>query len=339
MYPFILLFTNGSHNRCGVYTIKLEVDGELRYHFQTDEFSFSESRFIHAHTDYALREKENKRVHSLFIRPNNPLSMYKETGHSGIMSLPEKDSAEIKIEISDFEGNTSYIVLSVAGEKAEEVNSIDNTGGTHFRWYEENNFTGEGLSLRIPSAGLYENTDFNYSRVKTENELYPWIHRIHTPEVPLHKWSHIRIKTGAIPENLQEKLCLIRLGDNQRLEYAGGEYREGGFLEGRIREFGQYTIGVDSIAPLILALDTKSTQSLKGQSEIRFLIRDDLSGIASYNGYIDEEWVLFEFDAKNDLLRYVFDEERIKKGKEHRLELRVSDRKGNTGIYKKTIQW
>ena len=64
-----------------------------------------------------------------------------------------------------------------------------------------------------------------------------------------------------------------------------------------------------------------------------------MSGIKSYNGFIDNNWALFEYDQKNDLLFYTMDEERIEKNKEHELELFVIDNKGNIATYYTTFNW
>ena len=51
-----------------------------------------------------------------------------------------------------------------------------------------------------------------------------------------------------------------------------------------------------------------------------------------YTGTIDGSWVLFEYDAKRNLLVYNFDEH-LKKGRNHKLQLRVEDQKENVNIY------
>ena len=67
---------------------------------------------------------------------------------------------------------------------------------------------------------------------------------------------------------------------------------------------------------------------MAGSSQMRFRIRDNLSGIKKFAGYVDGEWVLFEYDAKNALLTHKFDG-RIGRG-QHALELVVTDNKDNT---------
>jgi hypothetical protein len=70
-----------------------------------------------------------------------------------------------------------------------------------------------------------------------------------------------------------------------------------------------------------------------------FRLRDDFSGIADYAGFIDGEWALFEFDPKNDLLRYYLDESRIQRGQNHQLTLQVRDQKNNERVITMNFTW
>ena len=79
--------------------------------------------------------------------------------------------------------------------------------------------------------------------------------------------------------------------------------------------------------------------NLTGKKEIRIRITDELSGIKSYDPSIDGNWALFEYDQKNDMLIYRFDEIRIKKGSEHNLSLKVTDNKDNSSVYKCNFIW
>jgi len=72
---------------------------------------------------------------------------------------------------------------------------------------------------------------------------------------------------------------------------------------------------------------------------IRFTLDDKLSGVASYNGYIDNQWVLFEYDPKNKLLFYTFDKERLQGGKMHELEVYAEDMTENKTMYHSTFIW
>ncbi len=70
-------------------------------------------------------------------------------------------------------------------------------------------------------------------------------------------------------------------------------------------------------------------------SKERFLkikISDNLTGIKSFNGYIDGKWILLEYDAKNDLLKFDFSDIDLI-GKKHTFTLNVIDYVGNESNY------
>ena len=66
----------------------------------------------------------------------------------------------------------------------------------------------------------------------------------------------------------------------------------------------------------------------KNRYQITWRIKDAESGIASYNAYIDNQWVLCSIDAKNRVT-YLYDPKRIAAGK-HTVRLEVKDGCGNT---------
>ena len=78
---------------------------------------------------------------------------------------------------------------------------------------------------------------------------------------------------------------------------------------------------------------------MKDQGSIRLRIKDGLSGIDSYEGFIDNNWVLFEYDPKNDLLYYIFDPDRLTSGSSHELEVYVKDKAGNPAAFHTTFNW
>ncbi|MET4081578.1 hypothetical protein ABIB40_001527 [Pedobacter sp. UYP30] len=98
------------------------------------------------------------------------------------------------------------------------------------------------------------------------------------------------------------------------------------------KTFGSFYISVDTLAPTIVPLNISQGKNMADVPKMRFKIRDNLSGIKSFNGYIDDRWVLMEFDAKTATLWYSFDD-KITKGK-HTLNLVVSDMKDNLKEYK-----
>jgi hypothetical protein len=75
------------------------------------------------------------------------------------------------------------------------------------------------------------------------------------------------------------------------------------------------------------------------ETSISIRIEDELSGIAFIEGTIDDSWVLFEYDPKNNLIFYEFDDKRLTKNKKHKLKLKVTDSKDNTSEFECSFFW
>lgn len=107
--------------------------------------------------------------------------------------------------------------------------------------------------------------------------------------------------------------------EGEKPEYLGGTWEKG-----RIRfsapVLGSYYLATDTLAPRIVPERVDSLQ-------LRFRIRDNLSGIRSWKARIGQERVILSYDAKNDLF---FSEER-KPDRPFRgeLMLEVTDNSGN----------
>jgi hypothetical protein len=98
----------------------------------------------------------------------------------------------------------------------------------------------------------------------------------------------------------------------------------------RVRSFGDYTVMLDTIPPLIRAANFSLEEDLQNLETIRFIISDDLSGIHRYRGELDGKWILMEYDQKNRLLKYTWDATRVDPRKTHRLTIQVDDQAGNS---------
>ena len=74
---------------------------------------------------------------------------------------------------------------------------------------------------------------------------------------------------------------------------------------------------------------------MRGLKYITFTIRDNLSGIAEYHGYLDGKWQLMELDGKTGILRMELPTT-LKAG-EHSFKLVVSDDRANVSEYSTTF--
>ena len=164
------------------------------------------------------------------------------------------------------------------------------------------------------------------------------LHYVHNKFTPVHKAITLSIKPGKIPAGKESKMLIVRLDDDQKKSAMNSIWSEG-YLTAEVLSFGKFYIGVDSVAPVISANGLVSGAILTGKKEIKIKITDDFSGIKSYEPSIDGKWALFEYDQKNNLLIYRFDEQRITKGTKHILSLKVTDNKDNISFYNCDFTW
>jgi hypothetical protein len=167
---------------------------------------------------------------------------------------------------------------------------------------------------------------------------YSPVYRVHNPRVPLQKPATLSIDAVALPERLRSRALLVSLNDKDARSSAGGEYADG-MVSANIMSFGRYAISVDTMPPVIRPVNIHHGAHMNGKDDIRIRIGDNLSGIATYNGYIDDRWALFEYDAKRSMLHYTFDPARLQRNTRHKLRLEVTDAKGNQTVYTAEFWW
>jgi len=332
-------YLNGASNRCGIYTLEMYVDEILSYRHVMDEFAFSETRYINAHADYQLQATSRVKAHRLHRLPNNRLRIYDKAAGNHALKVDEQRNYQVRIVATDVAGNSSELRFSLQGDT---LSKADNSKKADFvktlKFQQVNSFTNEQISLEIPANALYNDFDFSFgSTPAVSGSLTPFF-QIASPEIPVHKAYTLSVKCPPVDVSLHRKLLLVTQNDENQTESAGGEYVNGSVVAS-LRNFGSFAIGMDTIAPLISPRNGLVGGDLSGKKSISFTILDELSGIERYEAYIDNRWALFEYDPKNDLLVYSFDEERLNKGSEHELELYVTDAKGNVNLFHTTFTW
>ncbi len=104
-----------------------------------------------------------------------------------------------------------------------------------------------------------------------------------------------------------------------------------------VKNFGGFLLDQDTVAPKIKTqLSAAQLKNTKSVNSISFMITDNLSGVYKYNLFIDNKWVLGEYDAKSDIITYNFDEDTPKGPLNFKLE--ASDRVGNSSVLEYTLK-
>jgi hypothetical protein len=325
---------NDANNKNGVYSVALFIDSTVVYRHKMDEVSFAETRYINSLIDYGWYHQEHRRYQKTYIEPANMLSIYDPHPGNGIFAFTKRSLHQIKYVVEDAAGNRSVLTFMVRSNPPRLIRAVSDyvelSPYPVFSWDKENTFSTDEFRLVIPEGALYDTLGFRYAVDDTiKNGFCAPIHHVHKPTQALHSWCDMAIRASSVPEHLKEKALIVRV--DEEMIAAGGEW-DGEFLRTRIRDFGNYSIAIDSLPPSLRPNNNIPDNRIQNQKTIDFFIDDDLSGIESIKATLNGNWLLMEWDPKNKHLFYRIDE-RMKTG-ENKFYLEIEDGVGNVSVYK-----
>ncbi|MCW3785217.1 M23 family metallopeptidase [Plebeiibacterium sediminum] len=325
----MLDYMSGSWKKCGVYSLKMNVNNTTTYAWNLDRFSFNESRYINSHIDYAYKQYYGKRFQRCYRLPNNQLSIYNHIVNDGIIAM---DSIKnIQILAYDAAQNLSELNFTLLKGQSVNIALAPEENHTQILKYDiDNTIKDKSLSCFIPKLTLYDNTEFI---VKDEIINNQPIFSIGKKSIPLHK--NIRI-TAIIPDSLlayKEHLCLASINGNNKKYFAGGTVKNNTIVLDT-RNCGKYTFYTDSIKPIIKSVNYYNNKTYTRSSKLIFKISDNFSGINNFKGYFNDTWVLFEYDAKSNTLSCPLNKAPQQCNGEIALKIIVEDQCNNKQTYK-----
>ena len=322
---------NGASGLNGVYSIELELDGGLVYVSSLEKFEFENSKGINSHIDYPTYLNTRRSIQKSFVDPGNPLKIYSNLVNNGRIEFTDGKLHQLKYTVTDSRGNKSTLAFQVQADNKATINSPETETGEVFSYATPNEFSNPDVKVIFPKGTLYNDLNFIYKKLpKPATNAYSAIHQIHNKFTPLHTGFQLWIKADSTLGKYTDKAIIVNTG-----RVSQGGYFEDGYVKASPRSFGSFFIAVDTIPPSVNPVNISNEKRMTGVSKMTFKIRDNLSGIKSFNGYIDGRWVLMEFDTKTASLWHTFDNS-TSPGK-HTLELIVSDMKDNNRNYSITF--
>jgi hypothetical protein len=303
-------------------------------------FLFTESRYVNSHIDYETFIRDNIYIERMFVLPGDRLSSYKYVTDRGLVNFSDNKIHHVQIIVTDVNNNRSTLSFTIKSKSGNEdpAQTTDESNVTVMPYNRSNKFSSESISLNIPSGALYDTLYFSFKKVTVTADMYSDVFYVHNKYTPVHKAYTLSILPRSVPAGLESKMLIVQLDDENKKISTNSRWSDE-YITADLLSFGRFFVGIDTVAPYISANGFVSGANFTGRKEIRIKIKDDLSGIKSYEPLIDGKWALFEYDQKNDVLIYHFDETRITKGSKHNLTLKVTDNKDNTSVYKCDFTW
>lgn len=318
---------DGASGNNGVYAIRLELDGQMVYTSALERFAFENSKAINSHIDYPAFMTTRRTIQKSFVDPGNPLKIYSNLVNNGRILLQDTEVHQLRYLITDAKGNETVLAFQVKSDGKTSIQTPDAPAGVAMSYLQAHDFSAEGMKMKLAKGTLYNDLSFQYlAKPQPAAGAYSRVHQIHNNLVPLHTGFELWIKPDVEMGVLMDKAVIMSTAGGSQ-----GGMVDQGYIKANVRNFGSYYLAVDTVAPSISPVNIANGKSMRGIAKMSFKIRDNRSGIKSFNGFIDGQWVLMEFDTKTATLWHTFDE-RTSAGA-HAFKLVVEDMKGNARTY------
>ncbi len=311
-----------THNNNGVNYLQVFHNGKLIYDCSIEHFLFSQMRMLNNYIDYRRQKQSGIKMHKLFIDEGNTLDFYKNSKTDGWFTINDSERHEFKIVAKDVYGNKSEKTMFITGDdngmQVKDYVPYSKTA-QYCKAAMDNTFTvGDRFKLTIPKNTLYADYKLNFYKNYGEN------YTIGNDLVPIDKRIELSFKLSPEQLPLANKYVVCNVYGKS---YGG--VNKNGWLVAGVKEFSTFYITLDTIRPVIKVVQ------LNKNGYFAFKISDNLSGIADFDFYIDDAWVLLDYESKESLL-FGRVPNPLLKGK-HVIRLVVYDERKNARTYTKEI--
>lgn len=313
-----------SYNANGIYKSQLISNGTPTFGYEFDQMVFDEGRYVNAFIDYYRYKKTHQRVQKLFMKnAYNWSNIYQNVGN-GIYNVVPNFTGVQRVEVSDFSNNKTIISIPIqySNQAAAVLNPIKST--KYFvKAKVDAIFEKDNFSVSFPAGTFYDDFYLNFD---VKNNIL----HLHDDTVPAHSNFTITAVDSVSAEEEKKKMFLASF--NGKKWTFNTTKLVGNTFTCRTKTLGQFTLMKDTIAPTIKIAKSIEGKWITAQKSISLTISDNLSGVKTYNGYLNDVWVLFEYEPKLNKITHVFKDNLLLEGA-NKLKVIVTDNVGNSTIF------
>ncbi|MBO3696871.1 M23 family metallopeptidase [Roseivirga sp. E12] len=244
---------------------------------------------------------------------NNNITLYNQKG--SFIAEPTYTSDKSNVYLIDLRRFLPQSVTYNDGTK-ESLHFADRVPAANAHSY-----LSDTYSLRFSKNALFDTVyirarhfidDAQMEVFEVDQDRYPLKGSVYAEFMPLAKYDDI------------EKYHVYSIDNPRNPGFVGGKYEEDKFSF-NFSSFGKFTLLKDDVAPTIKKRSVKD-------GRISLTIRDNLSGINSFEAKLNGEWILMKYEPKRSLIW----SERLDKNKPlvGEFELKVADNAGNESFLK-----
>ena len=316
---------NGAYNKNGVYRIKTSYNGKPKIDIKFEKISFDETRYLNRYIDYTYFKEHKIKIQKLFRQTNNPLSIITQEDDNGFVDVADGFSSNFTIEIKDYQGNLTQIMVPVIGKKDSLVVKTELPKDLQYIPSESSSTIQRGVfTVDFPKNALYQG---RYLDIKTSGDTL----HLHKDNIPVHKNISISMDISNYNTLDKNKLYIARQAYKNTFYYTTTR-RKNNILTAKTRTLGSYTLFMDTIAPTIKAVNFTDGKWISNNKTLKIKIEDSHSGISSYRATLNGKFILMEYNYKKDVLTYDFNDD-IVTDTQNNLRLIVTDNVGNSSTF------
>ena len=317
-----------NYNRNGIYEIRMYLDSILNFSYKMDNINISESIFRKVFYDYSLLKTKKLRVQKVYYPPNSKLTFLDHNTNTGIFQSNNKGEKNILIEVIDWNNNKSYLSFKIEGVTSngieKSVNGIEIVPSQKYLIKKNNS-----------EIGFKKNSFFNKVALNIESRNDTLT--VHKDVYPLRKSYDIKIFKKVKDSTIRRQSYIGVINNNGTLSYLKTNKTDE-FFSASSSILGSYTLSRDSIKPEIKPLNFSLNKDISKQKTIRLRIHDKTSGVKSYNVLINNQWALFEYEPKSNVIFHNIEDGIIKSG-ENNINAKVIDGVGNETEINSKVYW
>tara|TARA_A100001011_G_scaffold394889_2_gene488355 strand:- start:500 stop:2179 length:1680 start_codon:yes stop_codon:yes gene_type:complete len=314
-----------SYSKNGIYKAQVKVNGKSIVQFEFDQLDYSDSKKLFLNIDYPAFKKNKIKIQKMFFQNHHPLTFMKSMDQEGIFHVELGKSYQVMLAIEDFSGNSSHVEIYIEGVKKKNQNKL--LKGKLIEPRLDYQIILNEKEIYFPRKTFFGNVIIQVEQDEKTLSIGPDLFAFNNPyEIKFVLDQKDSLKVGQ---------TFIAKKRDQKLSYLPTILKDG-LLKTKVKEMGDFTLSRDSVPPKIVPSNFRPNQWLSKFKYLKLKISDDFSGVKSYSGSINGEWVLFEYEPKNSLLTYDFSDKVFEMAK-HDLRLEVEDNVGNKTVYKTTF--
>lgn len=285
----------------GLYKVRFYVNDEMIYGYTLDRFSFEEGRRIPIHCDYDDHISGNNAIEKLWVLPGNDSRQYEYGPGSGVIQVEAGKIYNCKIIAEDANGNSSRLEFVVKGIEPTVASTVQKMAGRHFSFIapDADSLTEKSFKLKILPNTLFDDlyiTAFPINGLLS-GELKAW--QIGNEKTFLKKDAEITLDISSIPVRLLSKIY----AQNEGKRWVPSKVAGNKMILNYSR-LGRFAIYADTLTPSISAMDINSEGNISKSYNniIRFRVNDNETGIASWEAWLNDKFLMLEYEYKDNML-------------------------------------